>query len=110
MSILQEALHDLLRVLAFATWGCAVVILAMAIRLAFLRAGASPEWRGLLTLRRPLASELSWEFHAANGQLMRLMLAFAAMLGIGALLFWLDTLLLPVSSNLMSVLSPGARD
>lgn len=99
MSILQEALHDLLRVLTFAAWGCAVVILAMAIRLAFLRAGTLAEWRGLLTLRRPLASELSPEFHAANGQLMRLMLAFAAVLGIGALLFWLDALFFPVSSN-----------
>lgn len=92
MSILYEVLHDLFRALTFATWGCAVVILVMAGRLAFSRAGASPEWRGLLTLRRPLASELSKEFHASNGQFIRLMLALVPVLGVGALLFWLDTL------------------
>ncbi|MGY4512423.1 hypothetical protein [Bradyrhizobium sp. USDA 3650] len=95
----MSVLHDVVRVLIFADWGCAVVVVAMTARLAFLRAGEWPEWRGLLTLRRPLASELSKEFHAYNRQFTRLMLAFAAVLAIGAFLFWLDTLFFGPSSN-----------
>lgn len=66
--------------------------------LAFLRAGELPEWRGLLTLRRPLASELSKEFHAYNHQFNRLMLAFVSVLAVGAFLFWLDRLVLGASN------------
>jgi hypothetical protein len=99
MSVLHEVLRDLLRVLIFADWGCAVVLLVMAARLAFLRAGELPEWRGLLTLRRPLASELPKEFHAYNGQLIRIMFAFASVLAVGAFLFWLDILFFPSSSS-----------
>ena len=91
MSALHEVPHDLLRVLIVADWACAVVIVLMVGRLAFLRAGAAPAWRGLLTLRRPLASELSKEFHAYNARLIRLLLALVPVLAIGALLFWLDS-------------------
>src|SRR5437773_1309956 len=88
----MSVLREVLRVLIFADWGCAVVLLVMVVRLAFLRAGELPEWRGLLTLRRLLASELSKEFHAYNRQLVRLMLALALVLAVGAFLFWLDIL------------------
>jgi hypothetical protein len=56
MSALHEVPHDLLRVLIVADWTCAVVIVLMAGRLAFLRAGEASAGRGLLTLRRPLAA------------------------------------------------------
>ena len=95
----MSVLHQAVRVLIFVDWGCAVVLVAMAGRLAFLRAGELPEWRGLLTLRRPLASELSKEFHAYNRQFIRLMLAFAAVLAVGAFLFWLDGQVFDASSN-----------
>ncbi|PIT01179.1 hypothetical protein TSA1_10745 [Bradyrhizobium nitroreducens] len=91
--------HDLLRVLTVASWGCGVVILAMAGRLALARAGAMPGWRGPLTLRHPLAGELSDEVHASNRRFTRLMPALVAVLGIGALLFWLDTVFFPVAIN-----------
>jgi len=87
MSVLHEVLRDLLRVLMFEALGCAVVLLAMAARLAFLRAGELPEWRGLLTLRRPLASELSKELHAYNRQFIRVMLGLAAVLAVGGFCF-----------------------
>ncbi|WP_027519906.1 hypothetical protein [Bradyrhizobium sp. WSM1417] len=87
----MSVLHQAVRVLIFVDWGCAVVLVAMAGRLAFLRAGELPEWRGLLTLRRPLASELSKEFHAYNRQFIRLMLALPLVLAVGAFLFWLDS-------------------
>ena len=99
MSVLHEVLRDLLRVLIFVDFGCGLVLLAMAARPAFLRAGELPEWRGLLTLRRPLASELSKELHAYNRQFIRLMLAFASALAVGAFLFRLDILFFGAASN-----------
>jgi hypothetical protein len=90
----------MVRVLIFVDWGCGVVLLATAGRLAFLRAGELPASRGLLTLRRPLASELSKEFHAYNRQFIRLMIALALVVAVGAVLFWLDSLFVRASSNL----------
>lgn len=95
----MSVLHEVLRVLIFADWGCMVVLVAMAVRLAFLRAGEVPEWRGVLTLRRPLASELSKEFHAYNRQLIRLMLPLGVVLAVGVFLFWLDNLFFGAPSN-----------
>jgi hypothetical protein len=95
----MSVLHEVVRVLIFADWGCAVVLVAMVVRLAFLRAGELPEWRGVLTLRRPLASELSKEFHAYNRQIIRLLLALALVVAVGAFLFWLDVLFFGGSSN-----------
>jgi hypothetical protein len=95
----MSVLHEVVRILIFADWGCVVVLVAMAARLAFLRAGEYPASRGLLSLRRPLASEFSKEYHTYNRQLIRLMLALALVLAVGAFLLWLDSLFLGASSN-----------
>jgi hypothetical protein len=95
----MSVLHQAVRVLIFADWACGVVLVAMAARLAFLRAGELPESRGLLTFRRQLASELSKEFHAYNRQFIGLMLALALVLAVGAFMFWLDILFLSASSD-----------
>jgi hypothetical protein len=95
----MSVLRQVVRVLIFVDWGCAVVLVAMAARLAFLRAGELPEWRGLLTLRRPLASEHSKEFHAYNRQIIGPLLALVTVFALGAFLFWLDILLVGASSN-----------
>lgn len=55
------------------------------------------QWRGLLTLRRPLASELLQDFHASNRRFIRLMLAFVPV--VGALVLWPDTLFFPAFNN-----------
>ena len=69
---------------------CAVVLVAMGIRLEFLKVGKLPERRRFLSLRRPLSSELSKEYYAYHRRLMWLTFAFVMTIAMGALLFWID--------------------
>jgi len=72
--------------------GAGIIVWAMGIRQSLLMASNAPEWRGWLTLRRPLASELPELYLTHRRQLMRLMLAFAAVLVIEAFLALLNAL------------------
>jgi hypothetical protein len=79
----------LLHFLIFADFVCAAVLLAMGIRLEFLKSGEMPE-RRFLSLRRPLPSELSKDYHTYHRRFLRLLLGLIAVILVGALLFWID--------------------
>jgi hypothetical protein len=97
MTVLLAILKDLLHLLVIVDMGAGAVLWAMAIRESLMMAGHTPAWRGWLTLRRPLASDYSDEYRSHRGQMRRLLLAFSAVIGIGALLIVVDHLLFKTS-------------
>jgi len=79
-------LQDLLHFLIIVNAGAGIVIWAMALREGLMMTSNAPEWRGWLTLRRPLASELSEPYLAHRRQMIRFLLAFVVVLVVEALL------------------------
>jgi hypothetical protein len=82
--------RGLLHFFIVADFACAVVLVAVGMRLEFLRMGEMPERRSFLSLRRRLPSELSKEYHAYRRQSLRVMFAFVIVIAIGALLIWTE--------------------
>lgn len=92
MNLLVRMLQDLLQFLMIVNIGAGMVIWAMAFREGLMMAGSAPEWRGWLTLRRPLASELSEDYLAHRRRMIGFLLAFVVVVGIETLLLLLNNL------------------
>ncbi len=92
MNLLVRMLQDLLHFLMIVNAGAGIVIWALGIRESLKMVCNAPEWRGWLTLRRPLASELSTSYLAHRRQMMRFGFAFVVVLVVEALLILLDNL------------------
>jgi hypothetical protein len=98
MNLLGRMLHDLLHFLMIVNAGASIVIWAMAVRESLGMVSNAPEWRGWLTLRRPLASELSEPYLAHRRQMMRFLFAFCVLLVVEVLLILLNNLFFRNSS------------
>jgi hypothetical protein len=92
MTLIQGILQEFLHFLTIVNIGAGVVVWVMGIRESLAMASRSPEWRGWFTLRRPLASELPEDYRAHRRQMMKLGLAFVAILIIEVLLGLLNNL------------------
>jgi hypothetical protein len=82
--------RGLLHVLIFADFAGAAVLLAIGIRLEFLKMSELPERRSFPSLRRPLPSELSEAYHAYQRRFMQCMFAFVVVIAFGAVLSWIS--------------------
>jgi len=90
--MLREVLRDLLHFLIALDWACALIIWAMGIRTAFLRANEYWE-HGFFTLGLPPPPrEVSKRYYVYYRQSIWLGAAFLGTLAVGALLIWLDRL------------------
>jgi len=90
----RELLRDVLHLLMFADFGCAVVVFALGVGTAFFRAGEWWDRRGsLFSLRHPLPSQFSREYYASWRRSVWLGFAFLALVAVGAFLIWLDMLI-----------------
>jgi hypothetical protein len=92
LTLPREIGLDILRFLMIVNAGAGIVIWAMGIHQSLRMASHAPMWRGWLTLRRPLASELPQPYITHRRQVIRLMLAFVGTLAIEAFLALLYTL------------------
>jgi hypothetical protein len=82
--------RELLHFLIFVDMACVAVLVAMGVRLEFLKAGELPERRSFLSLRRPIPNELSNEYRAYQRRFVRILFAFVILIAMGALLLWID--------------------
>jgi hypothetical protein len=92
VTLVLDLLRDLLHFLMIINAGAGILIWAMGVRQSLLMVSNAPEWRGWLTLRRPLASELPEAYLRHRRQGIRLMFAFFAIIAIEAFLALLNTL------------------
>ncbi|MGJ4953583.1 hypothetical protein [Bradyrhizobium sp. HKCCYLS20291] len=92
MMLLARIAEDLLRVLTIIDMGAAAIVLAMAFRERILMAGHAPEWRGLFSLRRPIASEYSASYRTHFYRSLQYAAAFTIIVGIAVVLILLDHL------------------
>lgn len=93
MSMVREVLRDVLHLLIFFDFACAVVLVILGVQTSFFRASEYWERRGsLFSLRRPRPSEFSKEYYATYRRSVWLAVVFVAVLALGGLLSWLDIL------------------
>ncbi|XUM20098.1 hypothetical protein ACRAVF_21115 [Bradyrhizobium oligotrophicum S58] len=90
MMLLARMEEDLLRLLTFIDIGAGAIILAMAFRERILMAGHTPEWHGLFSRRRPLASQYSEPYRTHFHRSLQYMAAFLLIVGIAVMLLLLD--------------------
>ena len=92
--MLRDVLRGFLHLLIFVDICCAAVLLVLGMQNAFSRVNENLDRRGsLFSLRRPVPSEFSKEYYASYRRMMRLAVAFLAVLALGAFLLWLNILM-----------------